>query len=58
MIMRHEVEGKMPDGSVIKHDVDMTLYGESDGGYTGMAKGVGYPCAVATRMVLMGKFSS
>jgi len=55
VLMRHEIVGELPDGKTVKHDIDLALYGESDGGYTAMAKGVGYPCGVATRMVLLNE---
>nr|CAB3219604.1 alpha-aminoadipic semialdehyde synthase, mitochondrial-like [Phallusia mammillata] len=53
VILRHEIEGNFRNGNKETHNVDMVVYG--DDGYTAMSKTVGYPCAIAARMMLLGK---
>ncbi|CAK8688911.1 unnamed protein product [Clavelina lepadiformis] len=54
IIMRHEVEAIFKNGKTEQHSVDLVEYGIPNG-YTAMAKTVGYPCAIAARMLLLGK---
>ena len=54
IIMRHEVEAAFENGKKEKHHIDLVEYGDSDK-YTAMAKTVGFPCAIAARMLLLGK---
>ena len=45
---------RWPDGRKEDRGINLVCYGSSDPntGYTAMAKTVGLPCAIATRMVL------
>jgi len=54
ILMRHEVTVRWPDGRRELKGINLVHYGEPDG-YTAMAKTVGYPCAIATKMVLDGE---
>ena len=51
ILMRHEVTIKWPDNRRELKGINMIEY-EDPTGYTAMAKTVGYPCAIATKMVL------
>ena len=51
ILMRHEVTIKWPDNRRELKGINMIEYGDPTG-YTAMAKTVGYPCAIATKMVL------
>merc|ERR1711941_116233 len=51
ILMRHEVTIKWPDNRRELKGINMIEYGDPNG-YTAMAKTVGYPCAIATKMVL------
>ena len=57
IIMRHEVEAVFENGKKETHHVDLVEYGNPDK-YSAMAKTVGYPCAIAARMLLLGKLCS
>lgn len=52
IILRHEIEGSYAD-KYEKRDIDMVVYGDPEQ-YSAMAKCVGYPCAIAARMMLLG----
>lgn len=54
LLMRHQVGVTWPDKSSITRNVGMCVYGENNG-FSAMAKMVGLPCAIATKMVLEGK---
>lgn len=54
ILMRHEVLVRWPDDRRELKGINMVCYGEPEG-YTAMAKTVGYPCAIATKMVLDGE---
>merc|ERR1719443_1211167 len=51
ILMRHEVIVVWPDGRRELKGINLVEYGDP-AGYTAMAKTVGYPCAIATKMVL------
>jgi len=51
ILMRHEVTVVWPDGRRELKGINLVEYGDPSG-YTAMAKTVGYPCAIATKMVL------
>lgn len=53
--MRHEVVGTYSD-KVEQHNINLVVYGEP-GNYSAMAMSVGYPCAIAARMILKGNLS-
>ncbi|XP_023324527.1 alpha-aminoadipic semialdehyde synthase, mitochondrial [Eurytemora carolleeae] len=54
ILMRHEVTVRWPDGRRELKGINMVHYGDPNG-YIAMAKTVGYPCAIATKMVLDGE---
>jgi len=54
ILMRHEITVRWPDGRRELKGINMIEYGDPKG-YTAMAKTVGYPCAIATKMVLDGE---
>jgi len=54
ILMRHEVLVRWPDGRRELKGINLVNYGDPNG-YTAMAKTVGYPCAIATKMVLDGE---
>lgn len=54
LLMRHQVGVTWPDKSSITRNVGMCVYGENNG-FSAMAKMVGLPCAIATKMVLEGE---
>lgn len=51
VLMRHEVIIKWPDNRRENRGINLVCYGDPEG-YSAMAKTVGFPCAIATRMVL------
>jgi len=54
ILMRHEVTVRWPDNRRELKGINLVSYGDPKG-YTAMAKTVGYPCAIATKMVLDGE---
>lgn len=56
IIMRHDVGIRWPDGKRDMHHIDLVVYGDQDheGGFSAMAKTVGYPTAIASKMILEG----
>merc|ERR1712113_100713 len=54
ILMRHEVTIRWPDGRRELKGINLVEYGDPKG-YTAMAKTVGYPFAIATKMVLDGE---
>ena len=54
ILMRDEVTIRWPDGRRELKGINLVEYGDPKG-YTAMAKTVGYPCAIATKMVLDGE---
>nr|XP_018667627.1 alpha-aminoadipic semialdehyde synthase, mitochondrial [Ciona intestinalis] len=57
IVLRHEVIGQFNKGKTEHHNIDLVVYGEP-AGYTAMAATVGYPCAIAARMVLLNKIET
>lgn len=53
IILRHEIDVEWLDGCRERRQVGMTVYGETNG-YSAMAKTVGLPTGIATKMVLEG----
>merc|ERR1712086_807914 len=51
ILMRHDVLIKWPDNRRENRGINLVCYGDPKG-YSAMAKTVGFPCAIATRMVL------
>lgn len=56
IVMHHNVGVTWPDKSQEKRVINFVCYGEENG-YSAMAKTVGLPTAIATKMVLDGKLS-
>ncbi|XP_064107735.1 alpha-aminoadipic semialdehyde synthase, mitochondrial-like [Macrobrachium nipponense] len=54
IVLRHEIGITWPDGNKELRGINLVCYGDSHG-YSAMAKTVGYPAAVATKMVLDGE---
>jgi lysine-ketoglutarate reductase/saccharopine dehydrogenase len=54
IILRHEIKIEWPNGQKENRSINLVVYGEA-GGYSAMAKCVGYPAAIATKMVLEGE---
>ena len=54
ILLRHEVTIRWPDGRRELKGINLVEYGDPHG-YTAMSKTVGYPCAIATKMVLDGE---
>ena len=56
IIMRHDIGIVWPDNKRDIHHVDLVVYGDQDhpGGFSAMAKTVGYPTAIASKMILEG----
>ncbi|XP_070558527.1 alpha-aminoadipic semialdehyde synthase, mitochondrial-like [Ptychodera flava] len=54
IILRHDVGIVRPNDERLTHHIDMVIYGDPDG-FSAMAKSVGLPCAIASRMVLDGE---
>jgi len=54
IVLRHEVGIQWPNGTEELRGINFVCYGETNG-YSAMAKTVGYPAAIATKMVLDGE---
>ncbi|XP_057655384.1 alpha-aminoadipic semialdehyde synthase, mitochondrial isoform X1 [Diorhabda carinulata] len=54
VILRHEVEIVWPNNKTESRGINLVVYGDSNG-HSAMAKTVGYPTAIATKMVLDGE---
>ncbi|MED6279346.1 hypothetical protein CHARACLAT_033494 [Characodon lateralis] len=54
IIMRNDVGIRHPTGELETREISLVVYGEPTG-FSAMAKTVGYPAAIAARMVLDGK---
>merc|ERR1712156_1338889 len=50
ILMRHDVLIKWPDNRRENRGINLVCYGDPKG-YSAMAKTVGFPCAIATRMI-------
>uniref|UniRef100_A0A8C3T980 Aminoadipate-semialdehyde synthase n=1 Tax=Chelydra serpentina TaxID=8475 RepID=A0A8C3T980_CHESE len=57
IIMRNEIGIKHPSGHLEDKLISLVVYGD-DKGYSAMAKTVGYPTAIAARMVLDGEIDT
>ena len=56
LLMHHDIGIQWLDGSREKRYVSFVVYGDThEGGYSAMAKTVGLPTGIATKMVLSGK---
>lgn len=54
MILRHEIGIAWPDNRKEIRGVNLVVYGDTNG-HSAMAKTVGYPAAIGTKMILDGK---
>ena len=58
ILMQHDIGVQWFDGSKEKRQVSLTVYGDSsETGFSAMAKTVGLPTGIATKMVLTGNGS-
>uniref|UniRef100_A0A672U9N8 Alpha-aminoadipic semialdehyde synthase, mitochondrial n=1 Tax=Strigops habroptila TaxID=2489341 RepID=A0A672U9N8_STRHB len=57
IVMRNEIGLKHPSGHLENKFIDLVVYGDSKG-YSAMAKTVGYPTAIAAKMVLNGEINA
>ncbi|KAM9853985.1 alpha-aminoadipic semialdehyde synthase, mitochondrial [Aulostomus maculatus] len=57
IIMRNDVGLRHPTGELETKHISLVVYGEPNG-FSAMAKTVGYPAAIAARMVLDGEIST
>lgn len=55
IVMRSEIGLRHPSGHLEDKFIDLVVYGDNKG-YSAMAKTVGYPTAIAAKMVLDGKW--
>lgn len=58
IIMRIIFKIEWADRSVEEKFLSMVVYGEQNGGFSAMAKTVGYPAAIASKMVLEGEIQN
>lgn len=54
VIMRNDIGIRHPTGELEMKHVSLVVYGDAQG-FSAMAKTVGFPAAIAARMVLDGK---
>ncbi|RWS31267.1 Alpha-aminoadipic semialdehyde synthase-like protein [Leptotrombidium deliense] len=54
IVMRHNIGVEWPNGNKEVRNINLVVYGDPYG-YTAMAKTVGYPAAIAARMLLEGE---
>ncbi|XP_059703174.1 alpha-aminoadipic semialdehyde synthase, mitochondrial isoform X1 [Haemorhous mexicanus] len=57
IVMRSEIGLRHPSGHLEDKFIDLVVYGDNKG-YSAMAKTVGYPTAIAAKMVLDGEISA
>ncbi|KAM4902385.1 LOW QUALITY PROTEIN: alpha-aminoadipic semialdehyde synthase, mitochondrial [Sylvia borin] len=57
IVMRSEIGLRHPSGHLEDKCIDLVVYGDNKG-YSAMAKTVGYPAAIAAKMVLDGEISA
>lgn len=57
MILRHDIGVRWPDGRREEHGINFVCYGQPPGtdGHSAMALTVGFPAAIATRMIIDGE---
>lgn len=56
MILRHEIGILWPDNRREKRGINLVIYGSKTGqGHSAMSKTVGFPAAMAAKMVLDGE---
>uniref|UniRef100_A0A8C9F6U2 Aminoadipate-semialdehyde synthase n=1 Tax=Pavo cristatus TaxID=9049 RepID=A0A8C9F6U2_PAVCR len=57
IVMRNEIGLRHPSGHLEDKFIDLVVYGDNNG-YSAMAKTVGYPTAIAAKMVLDGEINT
>ncbi|XP_032867386.1 alpha-aminoadipic semialdehyde synthase, mitochondrial isoform X3 [Tyto alba] len=57
IVMRNEIGLRHPSGHLENKFIDLVVYGDNKG-YSAMAKTVGYPTAIAAKMVLNGEIDT
>lgn len=57
VILRHDIDILWPDGRRELRGINLVAYGEPNG-HSAMARTVGFPAAIAAKMVLDGKHSN
>ncbi|RLW06379.1 hypothetical protein DV515_00004391, partial [Chloebia gouldiae] len=57
IVMRNEISLRHPSGHLEDKCIDLVVYGDNKG-YSAMAKTVGYPTAIAAKMVLDGEITA
>lgn len=57
IVMRNEIGIRHPSGHLEDKYINLVVYGD-DKGYSAMAKTVGYPTAIAAKMILEGMYLS
>ncbi|NXT00509.1 AASS protein, partial [Jacana jacana] len=57
IVMRNEIGLRHPSGHLEEKFIDLVVYGDNKG-YSAMAKTVGYPTAIAAKMVLDGEIDA
>lgn len=57
IVMRNEIGIRHPSGHLEDKYINLVVYGD-DKGYSAMAKTVGYPAAIAAKMILEGMYLS
>ena len=55
ILMQHDIGVQWGDGSLEDHQLSLVAYGDV-GGFSAMAKTVGLPTGIATKMVLTGTY--
>ena len=56
VLLQHSIGFEDCNGRKATEEINLTVYGEPYGGLTAMAKCVGYPAAVASKMILEGQW--
>ncbi|XP_011313787.1 alpha-aminoadipic semialdehyde synthase, mitochondrial isoform X2 [Fopius arisanus] len=55
IVLRHDVGILWPDNKKEERGINLVIYGDSRGGHSAMARTVGYPAALAAKMILDGE---
>lgn len=60
VVLRHELRVRWPNGDIEEKGINFVAYGEpaSKGGHSAMAITVGFPAAIAAKMVLDGEIQT
>lgn len=55
VVLRHDIGVRWPDSTEDTYHIDLVAYGSPNGGYSAMAKTVGYPVGIACKLILDGE---